>query len=217
MVEIVGLPSIGKTSIIESLKKNYKDQINFVGKQKCKRRVKFFEVFKFFLRLIFFYPKIIFDFKSSFWLLSKITLRLCGYRNDIKNEICILNESGALMPIISFIVQWNKSSYKVDLNKIIQALPLPDVVVFIESDIGTVINRYKCRGGVKIHGKQDRYPVVKNVKLYKQFLLGRNVLLNLQDILKKKCTVIVVNNNNVKCDKAASYVLHELILQLNLD
>jgi hypothetical protein len=218
IVEIIGLPCVGKTLIINELRKNhnYQGKLNFISKKKCRSRIKSFEVFKFFLRVLFFYPKIILDFRSSFWLLSKISLRLSGDVKNITKEICILNESGVLMPIISFIVQWNKLSYEIDLSKIIRTLPLPDVVVFIDSDIDTIVDRCEHRGGVKMYG-QKTYPVVKSAKLYKQFLLGRGALLNLQDALKKKnCTVITIDNN-VKCEKVAFTIFHELTLQLNSD
>jgi len=120
------------------------------------------------------------------------------------------------MPIISFIIQWDKSSYELDLNKIISALPLPDVVIFIEADVNIVVDRYENRGGVKIHGKRERYPVKKDAKLYRRFLLGHNVLLGLQDVLKKKkCTVITINNNNVECEEITHAIFHKLIARLN--
>ena len=86
IVEIVGLPGSGKTSIIKELQNynNSQDKINFIGKDQCKHGNNIIEILKFFIRLIFFYPKIILNIKLSRWLLTKISLRLCHYKNNIK-------------------------------------------------------------------------------------------------------------------------------------
>jgi thymidylate kinase len=140
---------------------------------------------------------------------------LCNYENDIEGRLCLLNESGILMPIISFIVQRDKNSYEVDLNKLISALPLPDVVVFVESDVNTIVDRYVNRGGILRNGIRDI--VIKNTKLYERFLLGDRALSNLQKILmKKKCTIIVVNNDNSEYEKISSILFHKLDSQLKL-
>ena len=217
IIEIIGLPGVGKTSIIKNLQhdNNFKDKIVFIGKKKCIYGSGVIEVFKFYIRLIFFYSKIVLNIKSSLWLLIQISRRLCNYENDIEGRLCLLNESGILMPIISFIVQRDKNSYEVDLNKLISALPLPDVVVFVESDVNTIVDRYVNRGGILRNGIRDI--VIKNTKLYERFLLGDRALSNLQKILmKKKCTIIVVNNDNSEYEKISSILFHKLDSQLKL-
>jgi hypothetical protein len=218
IVEIIGLPSVGKSSILSSLDyPNPGDKICLIGKKPCSYRDRLIVFTKFFLRLLFFYPRIMLDIKSSFWLLSKISYRLCNYKNDIKEELCIVNDTGILMPIISFLVQRNEYSYKVDLNKIISAipLPLPDIVVFVEAEVNTVVERYANRGGILRNGVRD--PVVKDLELYKRFLLGHETLLSLQRILDKKgCKIITINNND--CDnleKIPSILVYKLIHQLD--
>jgi deoxyadenosine/deoxycytidine kinase len=210
IIEIIGLPGVGKTSIIKNLQQdnNFKNSSNFIGRERCVFKSKVIELSKFYMQLIFFYSKIIFDIKSSLWLLLQISRRLCNYRNNIEDRLCFLNESGVLMPIISFIVQRDKNSYKVDLDRLISTLPLPDVVIFIESDIETIVDRYANRGGILRNGIRDK--VIKNAKLYERFLLGNAALLNIKKILKNKgCRVISINNND-EYEKIPSILFQKL-------
>jgi deoxyadenosine/deoxycytidine kinase len=218
IVEFIGLPGVGKTSIIKNLQKysDSKDKINFIGKNKCKHGSVLIELLKFYMRLIFFYPSIILNIRQSMWLLTKISLRLCHRSNNVKEEICVLNESGILMPIVSFIVQRDKHSYKINLNKIMSVLPLPDVIVFVEADFDKVVDRYAKRGGVQTKGLGVRDSVIVNTELYERFLLGQNTLSALKDILKRKnCTVIKIKNNDLPDYKMISTTLYDkLVSQL---
>ena len=200
LVEFISLPGAGKTSIIQDICNNpdYKDRINLIGKKKCNRTSVITEIIIFFIKLVFIYPKILLNIKSSLWLLKKISIRLCHRKNDIKDEVCLLNESGILMPIISFITQRDTNSYQINLNKIISVLPIPDVVVFIDCDIEIVIDRYADRGGPQTKGPGIRDEVIVSTKLYERFASGQNALLALKQILKrKKCIVITIRNNSL--------------------
>jgi hypothetical protein len=217
IVEVIGLPSVGKSSILSNLSHYHsQDKIRLMKSTKCKLWARIISILKFILGLLFYYPNIILNIKSSKWLLYKISYRLCNYKNDIHGEFCILNDAGILMPIISFIVQRNECLYEVDLNKIISVLPLPDIVVFIESDVNAIVDRYVSRGGLKINGERDI--VIKNNKLYSRFLLGHNTLLELKNILKKNgCIVVTINNDSVdKYNEMPSIFIKKLVSKFNL-
>jgi hypothetical protein len=218
LVEFIGLPGAGKTSIIQDICNNpdYRDRINLIGKKKCNRKIIITEIIIFFIKLIFIYPKILLNIKSSLWLLKKISIRLCHRKNDIKDKVCLLNESGIIMPIISFITQRDTNSYPINLNKIISVLPIPDVVVFIDCDIEIVVDRYADRGGPQTKGLGIRDEVIISSELYEHFALGQNALLALKYILKrKKCTVITMRNNSLlDYETISSSLCNKLISKL---
>jgi len=220
LIEFIGLPGSGKTSIIQSIQKNseYKNKINLIGKEKCSNIDKFIEIIVFFIKLVFIYPKILLNIDQSMWLLKKICIRLCYRKNNIKDRLCLLNESGVLMPIISFIVQRDKRSYQINLDKIVSALPLPDLVVFIDCNIDTVIDRYADRGGPQTQGIGIRDKVVVNTELYERFVLGQSYLKELKKVLKNnKCMIITVKNNSLMDFKTIPfYLFNELESKLQL-
>jgi|APSaa5957512576_1039674.scaffolds.fasta_scaffold68342_1 hypothetical protein len=219
IVEILGLPGSGKTSIVNKMRacNNSQDKINFLNRR-CTRRNGTLKICLFYIKLFFLYPKIILNIKSSFWLLAKISLRLCHYKSHIKEELCVLSDTGILMPIISFIIQHNKYLYKVDLRRLISSLSLPDVIVFIDSDINIVIDRYVNRGGVQTKGVGIRDVVTNNSELYENFLLGFEALSDLKSILKeKKCAVIMINNNDsAKYNEIPAILFHKLVSEFRL-
>ena len=70
IVEIIGLPSVGKSSIMQNLyckDYNAQDKIRFIGGKGCKLSTKIVAALSFFIKLLFTYPKIVFNIDKSVW------------------------------------------------------------------------------------------------------------------------------------------------------
>ena len=213
-VEFIGLPGVGKTTILNRMNALY-GQENFClnhGFDNLKRSChlnNILFVFKFFIN----YPASLKLLFTSFrWLIAKLSIRNCSNRIDVNRGVGIFKTNGVLMPIISYVVQRNHDNITFDVSKILDILPLPDVLIVVTADIKVIIERYSVRGGPRIPDKKSRQKVIVDSVLYNKFDLGYEMVEEITTLLKKKkVKVVLVNNNQVLDDNELKSIMRRVI------
>ena len=219
IVEVLGLPGVGKTTFVEELLSN-SDNIN--SPELCKSNItrlsRAWHSLVFLAKFIYRYPNAITSLTTQFrWLVFKMSYRYQNYARQSKSGLCILQNNGVLMPIVSFIVQRNNKGININFNKLIRLLPMPDVIILVTSSIGVNISRYSIRGGILNSRHGYRNKVVLNEKLFCKFNEGRLVIeeivsfakLNGSKIIKIDNEEVINNKDIINRVKGVSECLEE--------
>ncbi len=213
-VEFIGLPGVGKTTILNRMNALY-EQENLClihGCDNLKRSChlnNILFIFKFFIN----YPTSLKLLFTSFrWLIAKLSIRNCSNKIDVNRGVGIFKTNGVLMPIISYVVQRNHDNITFDVSKILDILPLPDILIVVTADIKVIIERYSVRGGPRIPDKKSRQKVIVDSVLYNKFDLGYEMVEEITTLLKKKkVKVLLVNNNQVLDDNELKSIMRRVI------
>ena len=196
IIEFTGIPGSGKSF----LSKKFSDRLITNHYLVKKNKYNFFlnlELLFRFTKLILqgnanlFLIKYIFFSKNSFKIKLKLAYntikKICLFDKYNKaNGIFIFDEGVTHIPFNLLI---SRSNEKVDidfLNKIVDTLPKPDLVIFLEADIKLINHRLKKRGHHRINETPD---------FVKKNILVSNELKRLGDRYKK--FVLLVSNNKI--------------------
>ena len=215
IVEFIGVPGVGKTSVLDRMRAiNDLENFNIVFKDSNLKplgqlRSALF-IFKFFIN----YASSLKLFFTSFrWLIIKLSHRSCFHIVDEKHDYVLpLKTNGMLMPIISYAVQRNTDNIKYEVTRVLDMLPLPDVLIVVTANIENIVKRYSFRGGFTLPDRKSRQNVIVNSELYKNFNSGLNAVEKVVDFAqKKKVKILRLDNNQDINDDKLRLLMMEII------
>jgi thymidylate kinase len=215
IVELIGVPGVGKTTILNRLKAiNEQENFSIVFKE---NNLKSFSKFKSIIFVIIFflnYPSSLKFFFTSFkWLIIKLAHRSNIYLADERKFFVLPNKtSGMLMPLISYSVQRNTDNVKYDVSRILNILRFPDILIVVSADIDLIVKRYAARGGYTFPDRQSRQDVVINSELFQKFNSGQNVIEKVINFAKKKkVKILQIDNSNDLHDDKLKLLMMEIV------
>jgi len=214
IIEIIGLPGSGKTSIVEILKKKYKNKIDFYQSGDKKNIKCYFTSFNFLIKLIFKFPILFFNSHKSFnWLIHKLLYRVCSYNIEESNRNYLLYDSGVLMPMVSFYIQRNEYKINLDYGKLFNLLPRPDLIIFVDTEIDIVLKRYQRRGGYRTGNKGSKRVKINSLdEIENKFRDGEIFVTRLIDYYNNLgIKIIKISNNSSKLE------LEKCLKKLDID
>lgn len=198
IIEILGLPGVGKTTLQNKIHDTLPDSIVTQAPIKIRFISRVFHACIILIRLMINYPGKVADFifdKQGRRLLLKLGLRR-SVRINMQvpnNKNVIMYDSGVIMPILSAIVEegWQATDSKI--AALLSAIPLPQLVYCLILDSAVVHQRYSKRElnrsiNVDLFSKGDKWC---------HFICS--------EMEKNGVRVIRLNNNNMD-ETATSFV-----------
>lgn len=207
LIEVIGLCGSGKTTLLNRVNKSI-DNNDLIVIPKCRNKVLgYLYVFSFILKIIFNYPKVIILYFSSFrWLLLKLCYRYYNNFSFINcSKECIPLDRGLLMPLIQYQTSHNIDDVKFDVKKLLNILPLPKKVIYLNTDYQTSIKQHTKRDKLKVN-KQYNYNFSiadTTLKEILYFLYKKKVdIIEIDKDIKAKSFIKVIKEKNVKKNRS---------------
>ncbi|MCM8530273.1 MAG: hypothetical protein NE330_03865 [Lentisphaeraceae bacterium] len=206
-IEIIGLCGAGKSHFLSKIEKKLDAKIILSKPLSSDGLIYYKQVFLLFFKAFFMLRwKAAFYLTkpSSFWLRQKILFRQSTLKKHLDKSILV--DSGVLQPLISYEVEEKVNKKPFPLQDILELLPLPFLVIYLNVQPQLAYERYKMR---HFQG-QGRAP--RNSDALSYFESGAEVSNSIMSYCKNKGTYIIELNAN---DVDSQETLNEVIKKLN--
>jgi len=212
-VEFLGICGAGKTTVMNHFTEVYgkKFSATIVMPRSKHSRLKFlFRAIWIVLRTVFSGTAGVVSYffvPCKLWLPLKLSYRLagCDYTGQASWKFYV--DSGMLQPFVSFEAEENRYGAKVPLAALIQCIPLPEVVVFVNVPPETALERYCQRGGQAVSRYEEN-------RLREMFYAADAIAQELVLACRVRgVQVIEVGNDSIEALSNAADTIYDTLIQ----